>query len=337
MIGKTLICVCVALAMLSAFACVTSAKTIYVPDDYARIGDAVNAASPGDTIIVRDGTYTENVDVNKQLTIKSENGSAYCIVQAANPEDPYDPVFEVTAHSVNIEGLTVQGTADYYDPPGPPVGIYLKNMGNCNISGNNISNNRYGVSLSDSDGNNIAGNNICSNYWGGIALGRYSHWNNIAGNNILNNYDGICIGYYSNNNEISGNNISNNNGYGLHLGSDSNISGNNISNNNGYGIYLGYRSENNGISGNSISNNNDGGIYLYGSENNEISGNNISNNNGDGIKLRDSRNNIISVIHSQMMVFSFVNHPFGNGIKITYITTQLTESRLYTLKKNLIK
>jgi len=44
-----------------------SANTIYVPDDYSTIQQAVDDASAGDTIIVRDGTYTENVDVNKEL------------------------------------------------------------------------------------------------------------------------------------------------------------------------------------------------------------------------------------------------------------------------------
>ena len=47
-----------------------SAATIYVPDDYATIQAAVDAASTGDTIIVKDGTYSEHVDVNKSLTIK---------------------------------------------------------------------------------------------------------------------------------------------------------------------------------------------------------------------------------------------------------------------------
>ena len=61
---------------------------IYVPDDYPTIQEAVNAASPGSgyTIIVRDDTYIENVNVAKQLTIRSENGSANCIVQAADPD-----------------------------------------------------------------------------------------------------------------------------------------------------------------------------------------------------------------------------------------------------------
>jgi len=36
-----------------------------VPDNYAKIQWAVDNASAGDTIIVRDGTYTENVDVKK--------------------------------------------------------------------------------------------------------------------------------------------------------------------------------------------------------------------------------------------------------------------------------
>jgi len=78
---KRLICVCVAL-LLGAFAgvSVASAEMIYMPDGYAKIQLAVDNATAGATIIVRDGTYYENVIVNKQLTIKSENGYANCVV-----------------------------------------------------------------------------------------------------------------------------------------------------------------------------------------------------------------------------------------------------------------
>ena len=62
-------------------------------------------ASAGDTIIVRDGIYVENIDINKRLTIKSENGSAYCIVEAASKSDH---VFEITADYVTIEGFTAK-------------------------------------------------------------------------------------------------------------------------------------------------------------------------------------------------------------------------------------
>ena len=58
----------------------SSVTVIYVPDDYPTIQAAIDNASDGDTIIVRDGTYTENIDVDKRLTIRSENGSDFTVV-----------------------------------------------------------------------------------------------------------------------------------------------------------------------------------------------------------------------------------------------------------------
>ena len=46
------------------------AATLNVPGDYATIQAAINAAAAGDTILVQSGTYNENVDVNKQLTLQ---------------------------------------------------------------------------------------------------------------------------------------------------------------------------------------------------------------------------------------------------------------------------
>ncbi|RLF92691.1 hypothetical protein DRN50_08510, partial [Thermococci archaeon] len=154
----------VALALAPA---AVSAATIYVPDDYTTIQQAMNASSPGDTIVVRDGTYTENVDVSKQrLTIRSENGPATTTVQAANPNDY---VFCVTAEYVNIIGFTVTGAAG----PGK-AGIYLvttlstlptNSTSHCNISNNNVKMNDAGISLwwapSNTLTNNIVSNNDC--------------------------------------------------------------------------------------------------------------------------------------------------------------------------------
>lgn len=131
------------LTVLAFISCGTaSASTIYVPADYAQIQWAVDNASEGDTIIVRDATYTENVDVNKRLTIRSENGAANCIVDAANPGDP---VFEVTANYVNISGFTIPGTTEY-----SKVGVYIDSVGHCNISDNIVSNNFFGIYLYNS-------------------------------------------------------------------------------------------------------------------------------------------------------------------------------------------
>ena len=61
--------------MLCSFARSVQTQQLYVPDEFTKVQWAVDNASAGDTIIVRDGTYIENVEVDKQLTIKSENGS----------------------------------------------------------------------------------------------------------------------------------------------------------------------------------------------------------------------------------------------------------------------
>ncbi len=70
------------------------------------------------TIIIKDGTYTENVNVNKSLTIRSENGSDSTIINAL---DPQNNVFEVAADWVIIRELTIKGaTGD------KKSGIYLR-------------------------------------------------------------------------------------------------------------------------------------------------------------------------------------------------------------------
>jgi parallel beta-helix repeat protein len=50
-----------------------SSTVIYVPDDYPTIQAAVDAASVGNTIIVREGTYNEDIDVNKCITLQGED------------------------------------------------------------------------------------------------------------------------------------------------------------------------------------------------------------------------------------------------------------------------
>jgi nitrous oxidase accessory protein NosD len=84
-----------------------SATDIYVGpgEDVTKIQEAVDMANPGDTIIVRDGTYNENVVVSKQLTLRSENGAASTTVQG----NSYTHIFEVTDNYTDISGFTFTG------------------------------------------------------------------------------------------------------------------------------------------------------------------------------------------------------------------------------------
>ena len=72
----------------------------HVPGDYATLQDAIDSASEGDSILVADGTYTENVNVYKPLTIKSQNGYASTTFVAA---DQNDHVFHISADNYTIE------------------------------------------------------------------------------------------------------------------------------------------------------------------------------------------------------------------------------------------
>ena len=298
-----------------------SATTIYVPDIYPTIQEAVNNATANDIVFVRDGAYTENVDVNvNNLTIQSENGSANCIIQAVNSSDH---VFEVTADYVNISGFTVRSGATggypYYS-----AGIYLYYADMCNISNNNCSNNVYGIHLYYSSNNTITGNN--ANYLGNGIFLLYSSNNTITNNNVSNNDYGISLRYYSSSNTITNNNVSNNI-HGISFDSSSyNTLISNIFVNDGFTVFNSYQNtvEDNTVNGKplvyledasdtvvldagqvilikcrnitienlNLSNTNVG-IKLWETEDSKISNNTVCNNNWGGIYLTYSNNNSI--------------------------------------------
>ena len=261
-------------------------------ENFSTIQAAIDDSNTqdGHAITVDPGTYNENVNVNKQLTIRSISGNPTdTIVQAANPTDH---VFEVTADSVNISGFTVESaTGDL------KAGIYLGSADHCNISGNTANLNNYGISLWQSSNNTLENNTANSNNYAGIHL-YFSSNTTLTNSIILNNVVGIGLDSSSNNTIIS-NNISHN-GDGIFsfdlsandLSSNNNILGNTISNN-GRGILLIITSSNNIIINNTISNNDEGIIFESASNNNTITNNTVNSNNNYGIYLKDSSYNLI--------------------------------------------
>jgi parallel beta-helix repeat protein len=171
------------------------------------IQHAIDNATEGNTICVQDGTYNENVDVYKSLTIMSTSGNpADTIVHANNP---YDHVFAVTTDYVNISGFAVnvdvivEGCA----------GIYLNNVDHCNISGNDASDNFAGIVLSSSSNNTITNNHASHNVFLGIGLFDYSCSNTITGNNASFGLSATGIGLANSGNNTLRNNLMSDNSY----------------------------------------------------------------------------------------------------------------------------
>jgi parallel beta-helix repeat protein len=180
-----------------------------VPNPYSTIQAAINAANPGDTILVEAGTYPEYIVVNKSVTLKGANRAS---IITGNPALPR--VVDITVNSVKMMGFTVQsdGTqhgiwiAKSYTALSNIIitdntifntntGIYLGLCGSSSITNNSLNCNYYGVRLYDSDYNIIADNQVNGSIYYGINLYARSEHNNVTGNILTNSKYGFLLEY----------------------------------------------------------------------------------------------------------------------------------------------
>ena len=304
---RTILSAGVLAVLLLACAGAAAGATWVVDDgggaDFTSIQAAVDAAGAGDAIEVRSGTYVENVDVNKRLTLIGD-GADVVTVRAV---DASDHVFEVTADWVDISGFTVAGATDWN-----MAGFYLHNADHCSISDNTAVNNRCGIYLHSSSENTLTDNTANSNNNYGIALSS-SNNNTLTCNTVMGSRYGITM-WGSSNNTLTSNTANSNNDYGivLHFYSSSNntLTGNTVTNNN-HGICL-YSSSNNTLTGNTANSNNRYGILLYSSSNNNtVIGNTANLNNAIGIYLWGSNNN--NTIYHNNLIDNTNHNAYGSG------------------------
>jgi parallel beta-helix repeat protein len=261
-----------------------SAATLHVyPGD--SIQQAVNSAQTGDTIFVHAGTYREMLVVNKPVSLI---GMGNPVIEANGAGN----VVTINALNVVVSGFTIQRSSDANNGD---HGVYLNGISSgCNVTGNIITNNHYGICVNSSSNNNLSGNNITRNT---VGIGLENSSNNIVFANNVTDTGGGGIGLSgSSNNTIYANSVANNGYDGIALFSSSNntISGNNLTANGNFGILL-MHSSGNRLSANNVANSQDYyGVWLDYSSNNTISGNNLSNNQY-GVNCNfESLNNIIS-------------------------------------------
>jgi len=262
-----------------------SAKIITVGDDggedYTGVQDAINAAEDGDTILVNEGVYYENVVVNKTISLIG-CGMENTTIDGGSADD----VVRIVADWVNVSGFSLTNS-DYWK-----AGIMIV-ADNNTITDTNCSNNRRaGIRIKSCENNTIM-DNICRgniDYGVGLTLSN----NNLIQNNICHDEEvGVMLFYSPNNTVIE--NTCKNVSFGIRIDSEGgNIISSNICNFNVYtGLYMIQYCHNNTIAGNTFNNNGWRGAYIERSNNNLIDGNTLLHNDR-GIRFYMCDNNVIS-------------------------------------------
>ena len=194
--------------VISAYINVRVGNFIRVPEDCSRIQEAVDLASPGETIKVASGTYYERLSIDTPLKLVGEDRNTTVIDGNGTAT-----VVGVTADNVEVRGFTVQNSGR-----GLPLGgIVLVGVKNCVVTNNTLINDFEGVLLWQCTGNNsVYGNIGFSNEDAGIgsvfSAGRDTFRNNVMTGGQL----GVAIigwpadpSEYNRENTVSHNMISN--------------------------------------------------------------------------------------------------------------------------------
>ena len=290
-------------------------KTLYVggtgPGNYTKIQYAIDNASDGDTVFVYNGTYYENIEIDKSINLEGENKN--CTIIFGNGTT--DTIL-IIANQVYLNNFTIMNGFGIWKAG---VKIYSEN----NVIRDNImTDNNIGI-YSHSSNSNTFIKNLISNSWLGIILRFNSNNNLIFLNEIFNNSYGCSIS--GENNKVI-ENLINNCSNGIGIGGDNNkIRKNNISKNRDKGISVTYGNSNN-ISDNIIISNRWYGLIFTECEKNTIFNNKILYNS-DGISIL-SCNNI--TIQKNLIEKNY------RGIKINSIADNVKHIKILgnTITKN---
>ena len=264
-----------------------NADTLHVGvgQTYATISDAITAASAGDTIIVHDGTYNENINIDISIILESQNGHETTFL--TTPID-WEDIIDVTADNVTIDGFSFYGATG-------GIGVHFDYVSNCLIQNcrsgwaENYSNGR-GIYISASS-SIIVTDNICSyNNNGGINVHGSTFItvsNNTCNYNQSSIYSGIggIIMYATSDCQVH-NNVCNYNDIGIDYVYNNwhdTITENECQFNDEYGLYA-YHQHYTYFSNNILSNN-DSGVFFSGGSRCIFSGNKIESNSVYGMDL----------------------------------------------------
>ena len=181
----------------------STSAVILVPEDYRSIQQAINAAAPGDTVHVNNGTYYENININKTIMLVGENPET-TIIDGSTTNSTYGPTVWTCGENVRdvvIMNFTILGSPNAW-------GIYMLGTPNATIENNIISNNHSGIVADASDNSTFVNNIIANNLYDGLLFVESS--GHIMKNNTISaNAYNFGIEYSAFNNDIDQSNLIN--------------------------------------------------------------------------------------------------------------------------------
>jgi parallel beta-helix repeat protein len=173
--------------------------------DFTSIQEAIDNVQIGGTIFVKNGVYSEVLNISKPVSLLGEDKHLTKITCIISNTSVSDSIILIDAGNSSIQGFNI--TCKYYSSG--ISGIYVNSSDNL-IQNNVINNYHFGINIHSNSKNNSIFGNIVTNSRNGIEVSG-SENNNISGNYVhLSSVYGIYL-YGANNNYLSSNSVTNNN------------------------------------------------------------------------------------------------------------------------------
>jgi len=232
---------------------------VVVGADAASVQDALDLASPGDTVVLPDGRWPGPAVVTKAVTLRSAGGTLV--------SDGTGTTLRVEAAGAQVTGLTIAGSG--HDLQGPDACIYVApSATGARIVGNTVSDCLFGIWLHE-----VSGVHVVDNQVGGLPELEPARRGNgihlfdseeltVQGNTVRGARDGVYVS-----------------------ATEHSLIADNVVSELRFGIHYMY-SYDNEIRGN-IASHNIGGLALMGSHRLKVHGNIATDNERQGILFRD--------------------------------------------------